>query len=187
VIARGMLVLVQHLIRGGRYGRGRVTKLGRLLARFEAQPGRHFVGARARGMAERVARLKRELTEAIGEVRACAGCAEGCVTPSGYFEGGRCCGTSTLEVFSQGEVRAIKLAGVAAPREPAAGGADEAGCLFRGPTGCSVEPEARPTKCLVYVCAELRIELEDTPRFERIQGLRQELDDAFAELERATA
>jgi len=179
-------VLVQHLIRSGRIDRARARALGRLLARFEAQPGPRFAPARIRAMAARVAELKRELSEAIGDVRSCAGCARGCVTPSGYFDGGRCCGTSTDEVFSPAEVRAIKLAGVRPPTEPAEGGAAEAGCLFRGPRGCSLPPEGRPAKCLVYVCHELRIELEDTPRFERIGALRAALDDALAELAVAT-
>jgi hypothetical protein len=181
-----MLVLVKHLIRAGRYDRTRVTTLGRLLARFEAQPGPRRVGPQARAQAKRVAALKRELSDALGGVRACAGCAEGCVTPSGYFDGGRCCGTSTLEVFTQGEVRAMKLAGIDPPTEPAETGAAEAGCLFRGATGCSLSPEARPARCLVYVCGELRVELDDTDRAERIHALRRELHDAFAALERET-
>lgn len=178
-----MLVLVQHLIRGGRWDRQRVTELGRLLARFEAQPGPFLADPRARAEAERVARLKRALSEAIGAVRACRGCAKGCAAPSGVFEGGRCCGTATLEVFTAPEVRAIKLAGIGAPSEPASDGDPRGGCIFRGARGCSLTPEARPTKCLVYVCHELRHELEGTDRFERIQALRRELDDAQARLE----
>lgn len=181
-----MLVLVQHLIRSGRIDRARARALGRLLARFEAQPGPRSAPPRVRALAQRVAQLKRELSEAIGEVRSCAGCADGCVTPSGYFDGGRCCGTRTDEVFTRAEVRAIKLAGVPPPTEPAEGGAAEAGCLFRGPRGCARPPEGRPAKCLVYVCHELRIELEDTPRFERIQRLRRTLDDLQAELASAS-
>lgn len=177
-----MLVLVQHLIRSGRIDRARARALGRVLARFEAQPGPMLAPGRVRALASRVATLKRELSEAIGEVRACAGCAGGCVAPSGYFDGGRCCGTSTDEVFTPEEVRAIKLAGVRPPTEPAEGGAAEAGCLFRGPRGCSLPPEGRPARCLIYVCHELRIELEETPRFERIGRLRAALDDAQAEL-----
>lgn len=177
-----MLVLVQHLIRGGEWGRARVTELGRLLARFEAQPSAREAGPRARAEALRIAALKRELSEAIGEVRACGGCAKGCAAPSGVFDGGRCCGTSTLEVFSQVEVRAMKIAGVAPPREPAADGDERAGCMFRGATGCALPAEGRPAKCLVYVCHELRQELEGTPRFARVQRLRRALDQAITDL-----
>lgn len=181
-----MLALLSHLIRDGRHGRARVAELGRLLARFEAQPGPWLADSRARALATRIVQLKRELSDALAEARACSGCARGCVAPAGFFEGGRCCGTATLEVFTQGEVRALKLAGVAPPSEPAEGGDERAGCLFRGPTGCSLEAEARPSRCLVYVCHELRIELEDTERAERIQALRRELDEAFSRFEAMT-
>jgi len=182
-----MLALVQHLIRGGRFDRERSARLGRLLARFEAQPGPRQVGPRVRAMAAQVLDLKRRLSAAIGDVRACTGCARDCAGPSGAFDGGRCCGTSTLEVFTQGEVRAMKIAGIRPPVEPASDGAPQAGCIFRGARGCSLPPEARPARCLVYVCHELRQELEPSPRAARIHALRAELDDAFAELERASA
>lgn len=175
-----MLVLVQHLIGGGRYGRARTAELGRLLARYEAQPGPLLADPFARALAERIARLKRQLSEALSGVRACATCAGGCVAPAGYFEGGRCCGTATLEVFTQPEVRAIKLAGVAVPSTPAEDGDERAGCLFRGERGCSLEPESRPARCLEYVCLELRVELEESERADRIDALRRELSDALA-------
>ncbi len=179
-------MLVQHLIRGGRYDRARLSELGRLLARYEAQPGTAFADPMLRAMAERIVHLKRALADALGEVRACAECARGCARPSGFFEGGRCCGTSTLEVFTQAEVRAIKMAGVPAPSEPAEDGDAHAGCIFRGAQGCSISTDARPSRCLVYVCHDLRIELEDTERYERIQALRRELNDTFARFEELT-
>ncbi|MCC6875922.1 MAG: hypothetical protein IT378_16565 [Sandaracinaceae bacterium] len=172
---------MQHLLRDGRYGRARVTELGRLLARYEAQPGRLLADRGARAVAERIGHLKRKLAGAIGEVRACSGCAKGCATPNGFFDGGRCCGTPTLDVFTQPEVRAIKLAGGTIPARPAEDGHDDAGCLFRGRTGCALPAELRPSKCLIYLCHELRHELEEDPeRFERIQRVRAELDDTFA-------
>jgi len=180
-----VLVLVQHLIRGGRFGRDQLTKLGRLLARFEAQPGPRLAARELRARAARVLELKVRLSEELEGVQACSGCARGCVTPSGYFDGGRCCGTSTLEVFTQAEVRAMKLAGIAPPLAPAEDGADEAGCLFRGARGCSLEPAARPARCVVYVCAELRAELDEGERSERIHALRRALDHAMKGFERA--
>lgn len=178
-----MLVFLSHLIRDGRYGRQRVAELGRLLARFEAQPGPMFADPEVRGLALRIIELKRALSEALGEVRACSGCASGCAAPAGFFEGGRCCGTATLDVFTQAEVRAMTVAGLGAPSTPAEEGDEAAGCLFRGRTGCSLHVEQRPTRCLVYVCHELRIELEPTERYARIQRLRRELDHAFARFE----
>ena len=181
-----MLVLVQHLLAGGRYGRARTAELGRLLARYEAQPGRLFADPSARALAERIAHLKRQLSEALAGARACATCAGGCVAPSGFFEGGRCCGTATLDVFTQPEVRAIKLAGVAPPSTPAEDGDERAGCLFRGERGCALGPESRPARCLEYVCLELRVELEEDERADRINALRRELSDTFARFEALT-
>jgi len=181
-----MLALVQHLIRGGRYGRARLTQLARLLARFESQPSPRFAPHRVRAMAEEITRLKLELGAALAGVTSCSGCAKACVAPSGYFPGGRCCGTSALEVFTPGEVRAIKLAGGAAPTAPADDGAEEAGCLFRGSTGCSLDTASRPARCLVYVCLELQQELEAEPHFGEVQSLRKRLQDTLAEFERAS-
>jgi hypothetical protein len=184
-----VLVLLSHLIRDGRYGRARVTELGRLLARFEAQPGPMFADPAARALAARIIELKRELSAALSSVRACSSCARGCKTPSGFFEGGRCCGTATLDVFTQPEVRAMKMAGLAPPMEPAETGDEQAGCLFRGATGCSLSPDARPARCVVYVCHDLRFELEDAfepEAFERIQKLRRELEETFARFEALT-
>jgi hypothetical protein len=181
-----VLVLVQHLLQRGRYDRERLAELGRLWARFEAQPGRLLADPMARAMAERISHLKRALSEATGEVRSCAGCAKGCVVPSGYFDGGRCCGTATLDVFTQPEVRAMKLAGLSPPSEPAHDGAYRAGCIFRGSQGCSLAAEARPARCLHYVCHELRIELEDTDRYAKIQALRGELMDTLARFDEPT-
>jgi hypothetical protein len=181
-----MLILVQHLIAGGRYGRARTAELGRLLARYEAQSGPLLADPFARAVAERIAHLKRQLSEALAEVRSCATCARGCVAPAGAFEGGRCCGTATLDVFTQPEVRAIKMAGVAPPSTPAEDGDERAGCLFRGRTGCSLGPESRPARCLEYVCLELRVELDETERTDRINALRRELTETYARFEELT-
>lgn len=181
-----VLILVQHLIDAGRFDRARVAELGRLLARYEAQPGPMFADPMVCAVAERIVHLKRALSSAIGNVRACSGCARGCVAPAGYFEGGRCCGTSTLEVFTQAEVRAMKLARVPPPSHPAEDGAERAGCAFRGSAGCSLSVEQRPMRCVEYVCHELRMELEDTDRFDRIQALRRELTATFARFEELT-
>jgi hypothetical protein len=181
-----VLIPLSHLIRDGRLGRARVTELGRLLARFEAQPGPMLADPSVRAMAERIVHLKRQVRDAFGEVRACSSCARGCVAPSGFFEGGRCCGTATLDVFTQPEARAMKLAGVAPPQVPAEDGDERAGCLFRSSTSCTLPIEQRPVRCVVYVCHELRMEIEETERYERIQKLRRELSETFARFEEMT-
>ncbi len=186
ILTAPVLILLEHLIRGGRYDRARLTELGRLLARFEAQPGPMFADPGARSLALRIVELKRTLSEALGEVRSCSGCARGCAMPSGAFEGGRCCGTATLDVFTQAEVRVLTMAGIAPMKEPAQDGAENAGCLFRGSKGCTLDAESRPARCVEYVCHELRMELEQTERYETIQALRRELTETFARFERMT-
>ncbi len=176
-----------HLSRDGRFGRERVAELGRLLARFEEQPGPLLADPGLRAMAERIVHLKRALSREFGEVSACSGCASGCAAPSGFFEGGRCCGTRTLDVFTQPEVRAMKMAGVPAPSAPADDGDERAGCIFRGSRGCTVTTDQRPARCVAYVCHDLRIELEeDEARHERIQKLRRELVETFERFEQHT-
>lgn len=170
-----MLVPLSRLLRPG----PRDADLRRLRARFSAQPSRRAAGASTRAQAERLEALKRQLAEAFDGVRACAGCAEGCAPPAGVFEGGRCCGTSTLEVFSQAEVRALRAAGREAPRAPAADGVDGGGCAFRGREGCALSPVERPTICLTYVCLELGDELDDHPDGARVAALRRALAEAF--------
>jgi hypothetical protein len=178
-----MLVLVQHLIRSGRHGRARTAELGRLAARWEAQPTPRRMGPEGRALAARIAALKVELSQRLAGVRSCTGCAEGCAMPSGHFPGGRCCGTATLEVFAPGEVAAMKAGGITAPLEPAEAGHESAGCTFRGPSGCVRPPEGRPSRCLVYVCNELRDELEGTGRAGDVHRLRERLDAAQAAFE----
>ncbi|HJL19027.1 MAG TPA: hypothetical protein RMH99_25415 [Sandaracinaceae bacterium LLY-WYZ-13_1] len=150
----GSLIAPRRLLDRRRFGEARAADLGRLRARFTAQPSRGPEAAVARELPA----LKRAVAEAYAEARSCAGCGRGCARPAGRWPGGRCCGTSTLTVFSPLEVRAMKLAGQRAP-EAAAGDAAEAGCAFRGPTGCSLAPEARPVRCLLYECAELGEEM----------------------------
>lgn len=163
-----------------RLDRARAKELRRLRARFTAQAPRWDTDHTARALAHRILELKRALASAFSDVTACATCARGCAPPAGAFEGGRCCGTSTLTVFSPVEVRALRLAGVDAPSEPAEGGHADAGCLFRGPSGCSLSPAARPSVCAVYVCLDLGDELDRRDDAPSIAALRRELAETFS-------
>ncbi|MFK7987585.1 MAG: hypothetical protein AB8I08_16315 [Sandaracinaceae bacterium] len=179
------LIAVADLLPGRRarrlYGEARAADLMRLRARFTAQPSPREAPRSVVEAAARLGALKRALAEAYADVRRCASCAEGCAAPSGAYAGGRCCGTETLTVFTQDEVRLLKLAGRRAPCE-AAGYADNAGCAFRGPRGCVLEPEDRPVRCLVYECEELAAELDATgPKRARV--LRADLVEAKRALE----
>lgn len=85
-------------------------------------------------------------------------------------------------MFSPAEVRALSSAGqLPPPLEDHPPG--DAGCIFRGPRGCSAEVEARPVRCLLYVCDELSAELSVEPEaLHAVRAGRVALRDAFEAL-----
>lgn len=177
-----MLISPRHLVDRLRHPRSRADDLAALRARFNAQPGRHEASEEQIQLAERLRALRVALSEALTGARACGTCAAGHPTPHGRWDGGHCCGCRTDNVFTPHEVAALKLAGTRPTRlDPPR--SDHAGCAFRGPTGCSLHPEDRPTICVRYVCPTLRMELRDEPRWREIARLRRELTDTFARLE----
>lgn len=166
--------------------RSRALELARLRARFAAMPRRRLAGADAVAVAEELLRLRTELIAALGAVRSCAGCAHGHPLPHGRWGGGHCCGGSTLELFSQLEVWSLVLVGVRA-RELVAPDGDHAGCAFRGPTGCALSPRERPNVCVLYVCHELRQELEQSGRWPELKEPRRRAEQALRDLAKLAA
>ncbi len=171
-----MLLGIDRLLRRRAEPASREAELVTLRARFRAQPSAREAGPEAVLSAKRLRELREEMTAAFGEVRACHGCARRRPEPNGHWDGGSCCGSRTLDLFSPEEVAALKLAGVSAsdlvpPR------ADHAGCAFRGPSGCSLPPAHRPSICVRYICLELRAELLDDPRWRRLSKLGAALRD----------
>jgi hypothetical protein len=180
-----MLVPVERLLARLRGRDPRAQDMARLRARFAAQPSAFFATPQQRALAARLRELKRALAQAFAGVESCATCGRGEPLPKGRWDGGRCCGTRTDVVFTPGEVLALKLAGTR-PRRLRPPGADLAGCVFRGPSGCSLDPEDRPTVCHVYACAELKAELRRSGASERVNALRAELHEAFEAFLRAS-
>lgn len=169
-----MLISPRQLWDRLRHPRSRADELVALRARFRAQPSRFEVSAEAVAIARRLRELRRALSEALGHVDACHGCAQGHPQPQGRWEGGHCCGGRTLTIWSQEECAALKLAGTdAAALEPPRG--DHAGCAFRGERGCSLAAEDRPSLCVRYVCGELRGELQGREDWAQIAKLASEL------------
>ncbi|MBW2453343.1 MAG: hypothetical protein JRI68_02480 [Deltaproteobacteria bacterium] len=167
-----MLISPRHLIDRLRYPRSRADELAALRARFAAQPTGRQASADARGLATELRELRLELYGVLHHAQVCADCARGHPLPAGRWDGGHCCSGKTLELFSQDEVAALKLAGTdgATLRPPRS---DHAGCVFRGPAGCSLDPADRPTICVRYICSELRDELRvgpDQRRFRQLSG-----------------
>lgn len=177
-----MLISPRMLVDRLRHPRSRADELARLRARFDAQPGPSDASDEQRALAERMRALRAELSAALGDVDACRGCAKGHPLPSGRWDGGHCCGGRTLDIWSPTEAFALKLGGTSAtklvpPRS------DHAGCAFRGPVGCSLQPQDRPSICLKYVCMDLRVELRAREDWPEIARLAKELQQAMERFE----
>lgn len=174
-----MLLPIERLLSRVRARSPRDEDLGRLRARFAAQPSAWSATREEKRLAARLLELKRELAEAFAGLRSCHGCARGEPGHKGRWDGGRCCGTRTEVVFTPGEVRALKISGVRA-RVLVPPDDDFAGCAFRGSRGCSLTVEQRPAVCLVYTCAELKEEIGRDAGAARIHALRRELHETYA-------
>jgi hypothetical protein len=164
----------------------RDRELATLRARFTAQPSAREAGAEAVAIAARLKELRVEMSRAFSHVDACSGCGKKRPEPHGHWAGGACCGSRTLDLFTEAEVASLKLAGIRARAlEPPRG--DHAGCAFRGETGCSLSAEQRPNICVRYICLELRSELIDKPEWRAISKLGAALRDEFARFETLVA
>lgn len=171
-----MLITIQHLIDRTRHARTRADEVLAVRRRLAAVPR----GSEAEVNAAReLAGLREELAVAFGAVRSCSGCARGHSLPHGRWSGGQCCGGQTEAIFTDDELRALRLAGTTPGRlRPPAG--DHAGCAFRGPEGCSLEVVDRPNLCVRYVCRELEGELRASGKLASVKALSAKLNAAFA-------
>ncbi len=122
-------------------------------------------------VALKLRQLREELMARLGPVQSCAHC----VRPrSVTWPGGFCCSGHTEALFTDHELAALRLAGTTAvalkpPR------AAQAGCVFRGPKGCSLKVADRPCLCVRFVCSELRSELDRRGDSSAIDELQNEL------------
>jgi hypothetical protein len=89
-------------------------------------------------------------------------------------------------VFDEDEVAALALGGTR-PRHLQPPEGDHAGCAFRGPTGCSLNPVDRPSLCVRFVCRELESELRASGDWERVRNLTRQLECTFARFVKARA
>jgi hypothetical protein len=120
--------------------------------------------------------LREALLRVTGEAGACGQCARDRPPPHGRWPGGFCCGGQTEVLFTEAELVALAAAGTR-PRQlrvPAAGGT-LAGCVFRGPAGCSLPARHRPSICVEYVCIDLARDLHGRGRLDRVEALAQRL------------
>lgn len=180
-----VLLPVSDLVRRWRSPRSRVSDVDAVRRRIAAAASRG-AGDEAVVLARELRALKPQVLAALGAVRACSGCGEGRSLPHGRWEGGFCCGGRTEGVFDENESAALALAGTR-PRDLRPPAGDHAGCAFRGPEGCSLAAQDRPSLCVRFVCRELEGELRESGEWTRVRALTRTLEATFARFVKALA
>jgi hypothetical protein len=156
----------------------------RMRTRLAALPAAADTGRGLVALALELRRLKRELSQALVAVRSCSSCAVGYPEPFGHWDGGHCCGGNSENLFTEDELAALKLAGTT-PGKLSPPSSDLAGCVFRGPTGCSLSVDDRPSICVRYLCRTLERELlarGDKPEIVALARQLKETLDEFVRL-----
>jgi hypothetical protein len=168
-----VLIQIERLLVRTRQVRTRADELielrGRLRGERAASPGED-----ERAASVELRALKTKVARTLASVTSCASCAAGKRGPRGVFAGGDCCTGVTADLFSDDEVAALAQAGTR-PGDLRAPRTEHAGCAFRGATGCTLQAEDRPERCVSYMCNILRREL-------RTRGELTEIDAMIAEL-----
>jgi hypothetical protein len=161
-----------------RHPRSRADDLALLRRRLVAAPGAGDAPPAETEAALELRRLRVELSEALGTVSSCTRCAHRHPLPAGRWSGGHCCSGPTTGVFTDDEVAALRLSGTT-PRSLTPPISDHAGCVFRGPTGCSIAPADRPNICVRYLCHDLTAELRERGDLARIRALAADIKRTF--------
>ncbi|HTM23361.1 MAG TPA: hypothetical protein VL172_22720 [Kofleriaceae bacterium] len=174
---------MQRLLRRLRQPRSRAAEIADVRARLRAERARP-ASDEERALARRMRALRAELTAALGQVGACATCTTGRPWPESAWSGGQCCSGHTADVFTDDEVAALALSGTRA-RDLAPPPGEHAGCAFRGPTGCALDPADRPSVCARYLCRDLRRELHGDGRLAALLPLLDELDELWGRFSRS--
>jgi hypothetical protein len=181
-----VLIAAQHLVDRWRFGRSRADEVTGVRRRLAAAPGPREASEEEMAVAADLRRLRLALVEALAGVTSCGGCARGHPLPHGRWSGGHCCGTRTELVFTDDEVGALRLSGTTPARLVAPAG-DQAGCAFRGPTGCSLAVSDRPNICVRFICRELDEELRERGDVRAVKAIAAELGKAFERWRRLRA
>lgn len=179
-----MIVPLAYLLDRLRHPRSRADQLRRLRERMRTAAGDAArCSPRERELALEMRQLRAEISRDLGSVDRCTRCAVRYPPPHGRWEGGYCCGTHTENVFTDDEIASLVIAGTRMrtldpPR------ADHAGCVFRGPRGCSIDPADRPSICARYICLDLARELRSRGDMLHVDRLCNRLTALFTEFVR---
>ena len=135
-------------------------------------------------LAKEMLQLRREITTLLNEQpnTACSTCAKRHPLPTSLWNGGLCCSGKTANLFSDDEVASLVASKIrkivlTPPSNK------QAGCLFRGATGCSLSPDFRPNICIYYMCRDLSKELSLNNRFKTIHQKGEQLQKKFQEFQ----
>lgn len=128
----------------------------------------------------RILRASRErIARELGQLQVCSRCAAAYPLPASTWDGGYCCSGRTDALFDELELAALGQAGTR-PRHMRPPRSAAAGCIFRGPTGCSLPPKHRPNICLRYLCTGAQRELHARGILAQVEALCQENEQQFA-------
>jgi len=155
--------------------RTRADELRDVRHRLVKQPKRNDCSAEEAQIALQLRTLREQFVFRLGDVQACSRC----VRPqSTRWPGGHCCSGHTRDRFSDCELGALRLSGTT-PRHMLAPRSEQAGCVFRGPRGCSLAVAHRPFLCVSYLCRDLQNELDQRGDGAPLAELKRELHLQF--------
>src|ERR1043165_1170257 len=177
-----MFVRVERLLARLRQPTSRADELISLRERVRAELTSAHVTDEERALARDVHAKKLAVAAALYDVKSCSSCASGEPFPVGAYAGGACCSGVTAELFGDPELAVLVHAGTRArDLEPPPRTDEHAGCAFRGAHGCSLDVEHRPSRCVHYLCGELRRELQKRGRLAEIEAKLAQLSAAMAD------
>jgi hypothetical protein len=175
-----MLVRVERLLARLRQPASRADQLVELRRRVRAELASPHVDEEERALARTVHAKKLAVSAALQGVSSCSSCAKGQPSPVGEYDGGACCTAQTLDLFDDVELGALVHAGTrVADLTPPPRTDQHAGCAFRGAHGCSLDGTSRPSRCVHYVCNDLRRELHRRDQLDDIEAKLAELNAAM--------
>jgi hypothetical protein len=174
-IAR-MLVSIKHVLERVSGPRTRADELFELRRELLEQAGPGVASLAEQQSALRLRLLREQLGAEFGPVEACTHCV---LPKSATWAGGHCCSARTRALFTDDELAALRLSGTT-PAQLKPPRSEHAGCVFRGPLGCSLEAAHRPNLCVRFVCRELQSELDQRADGPANARLREELRVEFA-------
>lgn len=161
----------------------RVASLWKLRQALLQEPSNEKISTEEKMLVGEMMRIRESLLAKSGVVQSCSSCAKGCPLPHGRWDGGFCCSGHTDDIFNPVEVAFLRASG-AQPIDFQPPASEHAGCAFRGPTSCSLQPKHRPNLCLYYICDDLSHELASKGRWDDVDHLAQQLRDALEQFAR---